>query len=61
MDRDKLMERTDFVVSWHAKKYNRVIFRIGNLNKEGCRVWEKRRQEVYVFLGHSIREIYNLY
>ena len=40
MDRDKLMERTDFVVSWYAKKYNKVIFRIGNLNKEGCKVWE---------------------
>ena len=40
MDRDKLMARTDFVVSWHAKKYNKVIFRIGNLNKEGCRTWE---------------------
>ena len=41
MNRDKLMEQTDFVVSWHAKKYNKVIFRIGNLNKEGCRTWEQ--------------------
>ena len=49
MDRDKLMERTDFVVSWHAKKYNRVIFRIGNLNKEGCRVWEKDGRSICVF------------
>ena len=40
MDRDKLMARTDFIVSWYAKKYNKVIFRIGNLNKEGCRTWE---------------------
>jgi hypothetical protein len=55
MDRDKISEKTDFVVSWHAKKYNKVIFRVGNLNKIGCRTWETRRQEVYVFLGHSIR------
>mgnify|MGYP003153554211 FL=1 len=33
-------EKSEFVVSWHAKKYNKTIFRIGTLNKEGCRVWE---------------------
>ena len=33
-------EQSEFVVSWHAKKYNKTIFRIGTLNKEGCRVWE---------------------
>ena len=27
--------QTDFIVSWHAKKYNKTIFRVGNLNKEG--------------------------
>ena len=49
MDRDKLMARTDFVVSWHAKKYNKVIFRIGNLNKEGCRTWESNGKNICVF------------
>ena len=33
-------EKSDFVVSWYAKKYNKTIFRIGTLNKEGCRTWE---------------------
>ena len=33
-------EKSDFIVSWFAKKYNKTIFRIGTLNKEGCRVWE---------------------
>ena len=32
--------KTDFIVSWYAKKYNKTIFRVGNLNKEGCRTWE---------------------
>ena len=34
-------DQTDFVVSWKAIKYNKTIFRVGNLNKEGCRVWEQ--------------------
>ena len=33
-------EKSDFIVSWFAKKYNKTIFRIGTLNKEGCRTWE---------------------
>ena len=33
-------EKSDFIVSWFAKKYNNTIFRIGTLNKEGCRTWE---------------------
>ena len=37
---DELHEKSDFVVSWFAKKYNKTIFRVGNLNKEGCRTWE---------------------
>ena len=32
--------KTDFIVSWFAKKYNKTIFRVGNLNEDGCRVWE---------------------
>ena len=31
--------KTDFIVSWFAKKYNKVIFRPGNLNEVGCRTW----------------------
>ena len=38
---DDLHEKSDFAVSWCAKKYNKVIFRLGNMNKEGCDVWEK--------------------
>ena len=33
-------EKSDFIVSWFAKKYNKTIFRVGTLNKEGCRTWE---------------------
>ena len=45
-------EQSEFVVSWHAKKYNKTIFRIGTLNKEGCRVWEDTGGNKYnVFLG----------
>ena len=36
----KIEDQSDFVVSWFAKKYNKKIFRIGTLNKEGCRTWE---------------------
>ena len=54
-------DNTDFIVSWKAIKYNKTIFRVGNLNKEGCRVWEKRRQEIYVLLGYSFRKIYDLH
>ena len=49
MDRDKLMAQTDFVVSWHAKKYNKVIFRVGNMNQEGCDVWEKDGKKYMCF------------
>ena len=49
MDRNKLMEKTDFVVSLHVKKFNRVIFRIGNLNKEGCRTWEQGGKKYMCF------------
>ena len=31
--------KTDFIVSWFAKKYNKVLFRPGNLNEVGCRTW----------------------
>ena len=37
---DDLHNKSDFVVSWFAKKYNKTIFRLGTLNKDGCRTWE---------------------
>ena len=39
----KIEDQSDFVVSWFAKKYNKTIFRIGTLNKEGCRTWEDNK------------------
>ena len=36
---ERIEAKSDFVVSWWAKKYKKTIRRIGNLNKEGCRVW----------------------
>ena len=35
----EIYRNTEFGVSWFAKKYNKTIFRVGNLNKEGCRTW----------------------
>ena len=37
---DDILDQTEFSVSWYAKKYNKTIFRVGNLKKEGCRTWE---------------------
>ena len=42
-------EQTDFVVSRKAIKYNKTIFRVGNLNKEGCRVWEQGGKKYMCF------------
>ena len=36
----EIEEKSDIIVSWYAKKYNKTIRRIGTLNKEGCRTWE---------------------
>ncbi len=33
--------KSDFIISWFAKKYNKTIFRIGSMDKDGCRVWEQ--------------------
>ena len=51
------LNKTDFIVSWFAKKYNKTIFRVGNLNEDGCRVWETDGKKIYVLLGYSIRDI----
>ena len=46
--------KSDFIISWWAKKYNKTIFRIGSMNKEGCRTWEqdgkKKKNAVLVCL-----------
>jgi len=41
--------KTDFCVSWFAKKYNKTIFRVGNMRKEGCRVWESNGKKYMCF------------
>jgi len=45
----QMLNRTDFVVSWYAKKYNKVIFRAGNMNHEGCDVWERDGKKYMCF------------
>ena len=47
--KEEIENKTDFVVSWYAKKYNKVIFRVGNLNKEGCRTWESNGKKYMCF------------
>ena len=42
-------EKSDFEVYWYAKKYNKTIFRIGTLNKEGCRTWEQGGKKYMCF------------
>ena len=42
-------EKSEFIVSWHAKKYNKTIFRIGTLDKEGCRTWEQGGKKYICF------------
>jgi len=45
----KIEDQSDFVVSWKALKYNKTIFRIGTLNKEGCRTWEQSGKKYMTF------------
>ena len=45
----QIEEQSEFIVSWWAKKYNTTIRRIGNLNKEGCRVWEQNGKKYMCF------------
>ena len=42
-------EKSDFIVSWFAKKYKKTIRRVGTLNKEGCRVWEQGGKKYMCF------------
>ena len=46
---DKILNETDFAVSWFAKKYNKTIFRVGNMSKDGCRTWEQDGKKYMCF------------
>ena len=41
--------KSDFIISWFAKKYNKTIFRIGSMNKDGCRTWEQDGKKYICF------------
>ena len=41
--------KSDFIISWFAKKYNKTIFRIGSMDKEGCRTWEQGGKKYICF------------
>ena len=41
--------KSDFIISWWAKKYNKTIFRIGSMDKEGCRTWEQGGKKYICF------------
>ena len=38
-----------FIVSWKAIKYQKTIFRIGNMSKPGCRTWEQGGKKYICF------------
>ena len=46
--------KTDFVISWFAKKYGKTIFRAGHLSKVGCRTWEKNGDKYICFFDPII-------
>ena len=52
-----ILTRTDFMISWFAKKYNKTIFRPGNMNEVGCRTWEQNGDK-YICFFDPIRERY---
>ena len=41
--------KSDFIISWRAKKYNKTIFRIGSMDKDGCRTWEQDGKKYICF------------
>ena len=56
MDYDKLIkevediqDKSDFIISWFAKKYQKTIFRIGSMDKDGCRTWEQGGKKYMCF------------
>ena len=52
-----ILTRTDFMISWYAKKYNKTIFRAGNMNKVGCRTWEQNGDK-YICFFDTLRDRY---
>ena len=44
-----ILTKTDFMISWFAKKYNKTIFRPGNMNRVGCRTWEQNGDKYICF------------
>tara|TARA_R100001079_G_scaffold99217_1_gene63281 strand:+ start:249 stop:497 length:249 start_codon:yes stop_codon:yes gene_type:complete len=46
---DDLHNKSEFVVSWFAKKYDKTIFRLGNMSKPGCRTWEQGGKKYMCF------------
>ena len=66
IDIDKIKEevkdlghKTDFIISWFAKKYNKVIFRPGNLNYIGCRTWTHATNgDKYICFYDTLRDRY---
>ena len=52
-----ILTKTDFMISWFAKKYNKTIFRPGNMNRVGCRTWEQNGDK-YICFFDPIRERY---
>ena len=52
-----ILTKTDFMISWFAKKYNKTIFRPGNMNKVGCRTWEQNGDK-YICFFDTLRDRY---
>jgi len=52
-----ILTRTDFMISWYAKKYNKTIFRPGNMNRVGCRTWEQNGDK-YICFFDTLRDRY---
>ena len=49
-----ILTKTDFMISWFAKKYNKTIFRPGNMNKVGCKTWEQNGDKYICFFDPVI-------
>ena len=52
-----ILTKTDFMISWFAKKYNKTIFRPGNMNRVGCRTWEQKGDK-YICFFDTLRDRY---
>ena len=56
-DVKSILTRSDFMISWFAKKYNKTIFRPGNMNRVGCRTWEQNGDK-YICFFDTLRDRY---